>query len=333
MSLWPYIRPGDAGTQRLHERLARTLDPKALRDEIRAATALGDAESDVPSQILSAEPLAIKKDRFIVLVKAADDRGQRLQFIAKGYWDEERAVRVLGNHRRLWSGGLGEGDQIRTSRPLGLLAPLGVVLSERLPGDHPQPGNVDAAARAGRAAAALHSCRVELEPRFELEPALANVERHACLLERRDPAAGARAVALARRTREVGLRFADAPRAPLNGDLSLGTLLLDGARTFLIDWDIACSFDPAWDVGHYVLQLFRVGRERGEQHDAARGCFLAAYREHAAADAAFEQRVAFYEAVAAIHKAYTVVRVGGRDGLTLSGELLDLAAARLEDCS
>jgi len=333
VSLWPYIRPGDAGTQRLHERLARTMDPDALREEIQVAIADGDADPSVPSHTLVAQPLAVKKDRFIVLVRGEDEHARRLTFIAKGYWDEERAGRVHENHRRLWTGGLGEGDEIRTSRPLGLLASLGVVLSEHLPGEHPQPGDLDAAERAGRAAGALHSCEVDLDPRFDLEPALANLERHARMLERRDPALGVRAMALAQRAREIGPLFADAPRAPLNGDLSLGTLLLDGARTFLIDWDIACSFDPAWDVGHYVLQLFRVGRERGEQHDAARSRFLSAYCERASPQGAFERRVAFYEAVAAIHKAYTVVRVGGRDGVTLSAELLDLAAARLEQCA
>lgn len=334
MSLWPYVRPGDDGTQRLHERLAKTLDAAVLGEQILVAIRAGDAEADTPSRALTAQPLAVRKDRFIVLVQGAGDDARQRRFIAKGYWDAERAARVLENHRRLWAGGLGDGGEIRTSRPLGLLAALGVVLSEHLPGRHPRPGDLVAAARAGRAAAALHGCDAELEPRFELEPALANVERHARMLERRQPAAGARAIALARRARELGARFAGAPRAPLNGDLSLGTLLLDGPRTFLIDWDIACSFDPAWDVGHYVLQLFRVGRERGEQHDEARGRFLAAYRERAAPRGDFERRVAFYEAVAAIHKAYTVVRVGGGDGgVVLCGELLDLAAARLEACA
>jgi len=316
----------------MHERCVRALNPEALRNEIRAAIGAGELDPAFPSGGLAASPVAIKKDRFTVYVEAADADGQRLEVVAKGYWDDERAARVLANHRRLWETDLGRGEgTIRTSRPYGLLAPLGVTLTERVPGEHPRPDDVNAAERAARAAALLHSCGADVEPLFELDAALANVERHARLLERRAAAIAARAQALAKHARSLESRFEDAPRSPLNGDFSLGSLLLDGERTYLIDWDIACSFDAAWDVGNYLVQLFRTAREDGQDPTASREAFLAEYRAAAATDASFEERVRFHEALVAIHKTYTVVRIGAADAEPLASGLLDLAAARLAE--
>lgn len=328
MSLWPYIRPGDAGSEQMQDCCARTLDPDALRGEIRAAIALGELDDAVPSDRLVIRPLAIKKDRFIVGLQAADHRS-RLQLIAKGYVAADRAARVLANHRRLWETGLGDSTAaVRTSRPFGLISSLSVMLMEALPGKHPIGADIDAAARAGHAAAMLHACPAQLEPHFELDAALTNVERHARLLEGRDPVIAARAQMLAGRARALQERFADVPRSPLNGDLWLGSLLLDGGSTYLIDWDIACSFDAAWDVGHYLVQLFRDGLRNGEDAARSRAAFLDAYLAREPFDGSFDERVGFHEALVAIHKTYTVIRVGGEEA-AFAGALLDLADMRL----
>jgi hypothetical protein len=207
---------------------------------------------------------------------------------------------------------------------------LGVVLTERLPGEHPPSAEPAAAERVARAAALLHACPAQLEPRVEMEAALANLERRARLLERRVPAAGARALGLAERARAGAGRLAPERSAPLNGDMSVSSFLLDREHTYLLDWDIACSFDPAWDLGHYVLQLFRLGHVQGVDTGPARRSFLAAYRGAAGAtDGSLEERVAFYEGVVAIHKAFTVCAGGGAGAASLVDALLDLAAARL----
>ena len=132
MSLWPFENPGDEGLERLRERYAKTLNADVLRQEIARASASGDMDPIDVAEI-SSRPLGIKKDRFLVLVDVTSPDG-RLELVAKGYCDE-RARRVIENHRLLWNAGLGDlSAPVRTSRPWGVLEALGVTLTERLPG-------------------------------------------------------------------------------------------------------------------------------------------------------------------------------------------------------
>jgi hypothetical protein len=310
----------------LRARYGRALDPDALREEIARAVAAGELE-EIPGEVRPV-PLAIKKDRFLVLLAAVDGHGGTRELIGKGYWDD-RAQRVLRNQRVLWDGGLGAGSDVRTSRPWGLIRPLGVFVMERVPGRPAAPGDRSVAAATGRAAARLHSCAAALEPAFGLQRALDNVERHARLLARREPSAGSQALRLADRARElsVGMRFET--DAPVNGDLSVDSFLVHGATTYIIDWDLGCRFDSAWDVGHHLGQLARLGLERELDVAPLREAFIAAYNEARATTPEFERRVHLFEAVTCVHKAYTVRRVEGTGWRRVLPGLLALAEANL----
>jgi Phosphotransferase enzyme family len=330
MSLWPFRRPGDEGLERLRERYAKTLNADLLREEMSGATASGDMDPlDVAS--VRPRPLGIKKDRFIVLVDV-ESGGRQIQLVAKGYSDG-RARRMIENHRLLWNGGLGDTSApVRTSRPWGVLEGLGVTLSERLRGEHPPRGDVVSAERLGRAAAFLHACPAALEPRFGLNAALDNLDRHAQSLERREPVLAAGAVRLADRARRLAkLLPATVRGSPIQGDLGRTSFLLDGDRTYLLDWDISCRFDAAWDVGHYLVQLRRSGLVHGVETEAARDRFLSAYLAAAEADAGFPRKVAYHEALVCVHKAYTARRLEGPTSRRVMRELLHVADARLSE--
>jgi len=328
MSLWPYVRPGSAGRDLLLVRYERTLDERQLG----AALAEDAARLDLDPASLTVRPIALKKDRFIVAVEGRSLAGVPVALVAKGYADA-RAARVQANHLALWEGGLGDPDGVvRTNRPIAVLPSLGLTLGEWLPGDHPGPSDPGTAARTGGAAATLHGCAARLRPEFTLAEFLANVDRHVRLLSTRAPdlAAGAASAAADLRAAAPGIGFETG--APLNGDLSLGSFLVDGGRTYLIDWDISCQFDRAWDVGHFLTQLRRFGLERGADPGLARIAFLEAYGRVAgpAAGRDFEARVAFFEAAACLHKAYSVARVGREDWPDVASALVVAAGAILE---
>jgi hypothetical protein len=323
MSLWPPPRLAGESADRLRERHARTLDPALLRAEIDRAVEAGQVDP-LAIDRLDTRPVDIKQDRFIVFVDIDDGRSDRVELVAKGY-DDDRGGRIAHNHRLLWDGGLGDGGAVRTSRPWGVVASLGIALSERLPGEPPPILDTVGARRAAQAAARLHECDGGLEPAFTLEAALDNAERHARRIAKRAPDLAAGAVAIAHRARAVGELVArGAELRPVHGDLWLDSVLIDGERTFLFDWDISCRFDPAWDVGYFVAQQRRLGLQAGVDTRAVRAAFLGAYLEAGGADAAFEARAAFYEALTYLHKTIAVPRTAWDP---MVPALLDLADA------
>ena len=149
MSLWPYVRPGSEGRDRLGWRYDRTLDPGFLGAVLKAHV----PELDLDLSTLGIRPVAYKKDRFIVAIEGRTWAGRRVALAAKGFADD-RAAAIHANHVALWEGGLGDpGGSIRTTRPIAVVPSLGLALSEWLPGHHPQASDAHAAARAGEAAA------------------------------------------------------------------------------------------------------------------------------------------------------------------------------------
>jgi Phosphotransferase enzyme family len=328
MSLWPPPRLAGERAERLRERHARTLDPAQLRAEIDGAVDAGHVDH-LAIDRLETRPVDIKPDRFVVFVDIDDGRRGRVELVAKGY-DDDRGRRIAHNHRLLWDGGLGDGADVRTSRPWGVVASLGIALSERLPGEPPAILDIAGARRAGQAAARLHACDGGLAPAFTLEAALDNAERHARRIAKRAPDLAAGAVAIAHRARAAGETVArGAEPRPIHGDLWLDSVLLDGERTFLFDWDISCRFDPAWDVGYFVAQQRRLGLEAGVETGAVRATFLAAYAEAAGTGAAFAARAAFYEALTYLHKTIAVPRTAWDPMVPALLELADDGMAAL----
>ncbi|MFM2106057.1 MAG: hypothetical protein RL338_1089 [Chloroflexota bacterium] len=311
MSLWPYVRPGTTGRELLAWRLERASAPGTLWSALVADGVMLPLEPAT----LAIRQLALRKDRFVLLLEGAAPDGAVARFIAKGYADD-RAGRLDGNHRLLWEGGLGDrAATVRTNEPIAVSPSLGLAISEWLPGVHPAPSDVEGAARSGAAAARLHGTGAPLEPAFTVAAFLDNVARHVRRLKRRAPELRPASKAAGRALEAAAPTIRFELSAPLNGDLSLGSFLLADERVYLIDWDNSCRFDPAWDVGHYVTQLVRFGAERGEESAGSREAFLRSY-EAVSGDRLgpdWSRRLAFFEAAACLHKTYAAARVG-RDG-------------------
>jgi aminoglycoside phosphotransferase (APT) family kinase protein len=95
----------------------------------------------------------------------------------------------------------------------------------------------------------------------------------------------------------------------------------------VIDWDLSCAFDPAWDVGHYVAQARRYQLKHGVATEDARAAFVAAYADAAGATDAFLRRVDYYEAIVGLHKAHAIGRAGAP--IERSAALVEAAARAL----
>jgi Phosphotransferase enzyme family len=328
VTLWLSKRAGQEELVRLRERYAKTLDAHVLREEIARASACGDLDP-IEVSAMSARPLRFKKNRFLVLVDVDSSEG-RLELVAKGYWDD-RARRVLENHRRVWNAGLGDSSApVRTSRPWGVLERLGVTLTERLPGEHPARGDVAAAERLGRATAFLHACPAPLEPRFDLDAALESLDRRAGWLEAQEPALAAGAVHLAERVRALAMCLpVTVPSNALQGDLGRTSFLMDGDRPYLLDWDDSCRFDAAWEVAYFLVQLLRSGLVHDVDTSAAQRAFLHTYLRARGKNGEFEHRVRYYRSMVCLHKAYRVRQIELHDWPRVMVDLLRSADAGL----
>jgi hypothetical protein len=330
MSLWHSNPPDDEGLERLNRRYANVLDPDVLRAEMLRASAADDLDP-VDVVAIRPRPLRFKKNRFLVLVDVDTPDG-RLELVAKGYWDD-RARRVFENHRLLWNAGLGDRSApTRTSRPFGVLERLGATLTERLPGEHPPRADVAAAKRMGRAAAFLHGCAAPLEPRVDLDGALRALDLRLGRLEAAEPVLAAGALRLAERARALANRLPVSARdEPLQGDLGRTSFLLDGDQSFLLDWDACCRFDPAWEVGHFLVQLLRSGVIHGVDTTAVQEGFLRSYLRARANEGYLEHRIAYYRSIACLFKAYRVTQIERRGWPYVLVELLRSADSGLAE--
>lgn len=185
-------------------------------------------------------------------------------------------------------------------------------------------GRHDAMAMAGRAAARLHAL-----PGTELpEPSTAE---HVAQLMRPHPLALAEAAPALRPRIEAVLdavhraaAAAGSHRATVHRDLHPGQMLVDDARMWLIDWDLAAAGDPALDVGNLLAWLETHLQDRDAR--ACRDRFLAGY-----VDGGGENALGRTDA----YRAFTYLRLAckrfrfGRDIATEVAPLIDGAEAAL----
>ena len=324
MSLWRHRGPDAEAVERLRRRHARTLNGGELAAALSRLAADAGVPPIDPASVV-AQPLILRRDRFIVIVDARSAAGP-VALIAKGYTDE-RAAQAFANHRALWDAGLGADRDVDIGRPWGVIDSLGLVVTERFPGRHPSAGDLEGARLAARATARLHGCAARLAPRVELGVVLDNLERRMRLLAARAPDLERSPVELAQTARVLGDELGGQDARPVNGDLSRESFIIVDGRTHLIDWDLSCEFDPAWDVGHYLAQARRYELRHPVSTDQLRATFVEAYVDATAADAAFLRRVDYYEGIVCLHKAHTIGRYGAP--VEHSAVLVDAAARAL----
>lgn len=325
MSLWEIARPEAGQVALVAANAATAADAGLLRAAMASAIAAGHLAA-LPLDGMSVAPVVTRKRRWVVTV-TVDDGVAATKFVVKGF-AAGVAPGVQRNHEAL--GAAVWPSSAATSRPLGQIPALNAVVTEFAAGRHPGLCVTADATAAGRAAAALHTCGASLSPRLDVDRVMDNVARHARLLERADADLRELADAIVNTARARSSLVESARYAPIHGDLSFDALLIGESTVTLIDWDTACMFDPAWDIGHCVAQLVRFGSERNCDTRASTAAFVASYLEAADHDPDIVARARFYEYLTYVHKAYTVWRQRRAAGVAFAFELLGWASEGLK---
>lgn len=325
MSLWETAQPEEGDVALVASNAATAADAELLRAVIASAIAAGHL-APLPLDGMSVAPVVTRKRRWVVTV-TVDDGVAPTKFVVKGF-AAGIAPGVQRNHAALWTAKWP--STAATPRPLGQIPALNAVVTEFAPGHHPGLCDTADATAAGRATAALHACGASLRPRLDVDRFMDNVARHARLLEPADADLREQGEAIVNTARARSSLVEIAPCAPIHGDLSFDALLIGDGAVTLIDWDTACMFDPAWDIGHCVAQLARFGSERSCDTRASTAAFVASYLEAADHDADVVARARFYEYLTYVHKAYTVWRLRGVGGVAFAFELLGWASEGLK---
>ena len=191
------------------------------------------------------------------------------------------------------------------------------VLTQRLAPGRPLLPLLEGSARprglraAADALAALHHCGATLGRVTTLADHIVDlIHPHPRVVGRQLPA-------FASRLRAVVAALAAHPRpgrascAPIHRDAHARQMLLDGARLWLLDWDLAAMGDPALDVANFRVYL-RTHVARG---DDAAARFLDHYVRH---DPAIDARLPPYEALTCLRlacKAWRLRQPGWRQRL------------------
>jgi aminoglycoside phosphotransferase (APT) family kinase protein len=247
--------------------LDAALDPEAVRPGLAAS--LGHAPDDVRVQ----EPWLLRhkpRRRALVRYDVTEAGGTRHALLGK--------LRTKGPDRRtpalhdaLRAAGLDGIVQagIAVPRAAGSIEPLGLWLQELVPGrplgDLLDPGADPAPfARTGTALAGLHRDGPADARRWTLADELSVLERALAQAadSRPDDAPALRAIArgASARLEELG----EGPVCGIHRDFYFDQIIVDGARTWIVDLDLYALGDPAIEIGNFLAHLDELGLRRYE---------------------------------------------------------------------
>lgn len=164
-----------------------------------------------------------------------------------------------------------QSEGLNMARPLGYDATLKALWQSALPGK-PFRAEEIKAPHCGEimremavTVAALHRCKLEGAPRFEVS------EIKDLLKETLDVVADTQAQwsdrvrllveRLLAQAEKIG--FASAPLTPIHGDLKIGNMLVDAGKVALIDMDCVRLGDPLCDLGSFIANFYYNGIRAG----------------------------------------------------------------------
>ena len=159
----------------------------------------------------------------------------------------------------LWNAGFGADaiDGTSVPEPVGVIPRFQMWFQRKVPGETvahllPRPGGVELARRIAEAIHKLHRAGVPTEREHTMADELRILGD--CL--DRVVAQGPEASPRIRGIREACERLAASVPAPrvcgVHRDFYPGQVVADGARLYLIDFDLYCAGDPALDVGNFI---------------------------------------------------------------------------------
>jgi aminoglycoside phosphotransferase (APT) family kinase protein len=182
-------------------------------------------------------------------------------------------------------------------------------------------------AAAGAAVATLHRLPVPAGPPRSLRDNLRDlVHPHPAELAERVPGLAARVAAIIAGLEELDRASGPAPVALTHRDLHLRQLLRDGARVWVLDWDLAAATDAALDLGNLIAYM--ATKLPADRAMTCSDALLEGYAADTGAPAVARRRL--YEAFTYVRLACKRFRLGGDDWLVRAEDMLARAERRLE---
>jgi hypothetical protein len=159
---------------------------------------------------------------------------------------------------RLWDAGFAAdcADGVSVPEPVGVVAPLQLWLQRKVSGRQatdllPGPDRAALARRIAAAAHKLHQAGVPPTRRHTMADELRILHERLALVARAEPGW---AIRIERLLEASGRRAAATPTLGSRGvhrDFYADQVLVDGARLWLLDFDLYCEADPALDTGNF----------------------------------------------------------------------------------
>lgn len=327
LNLWLYPFPHDPALPTL----ATVLDDGALTERLRAALPLYQTDG-MDLVRAHATPLRYRPGKRctvqIDLLLRSRRRGAlcRQRLYGKLYHDADKAVAVY-EEMHLLADAVNTGSGALTlATAVAFVPALSLVLQAPVAG---QPldlllrataggaAGTTAVMRAAQALAALHQLPVATERRRPGTSDVAKLSRRVAKVATVAPALGEAMVTLARHLADLAhhLPTWGATTSIGHGDCKPSQFLLSPDQVALLDFDHCGMADPAADVALFLATL-RQGRVHQQSNarrrpvtmqsvdDAQRAAFYTAYAAATGAPPAFAYRVAWYEALALLRKAW-----------------------------
>ena len=235
--------------------------------------------------------------------------------------------------------GFGSEDEFAIPRPVAFLAPLRLLLYEKVPGTRClalilSPNESDralAAERCARWLARFHAIAPRLGQVFCLSDQLISLEGHwRCFADNGFPFAD-KAGRLFDQLKATALGLGATEMCAGHGMYTCGQVLLFEGRTVTVDWDTYKVADPSHDVARMLVYLKRMGlKHLGSVHalDGAAEVFLKTYV--ATGRAYVRTRLAFQKAAICLERAKRDVAKQARGWREEAEMMLDEGLRMLE---
>lgn len=326
LNLWLYPFPHDPALPTL----ARVLDDGALTDLLRATLPLYQTD-EMDLVRAHATPLRYRPGKrctvqIDLLLRSRQRRTLcRQRLYGKLYHDADKAAAVYAE-MHLLANAVADGGALTLATAVAFVPTLSLVLQAPVAG---QPldlllratagdaAGTTAVMRAAQALAALHQLPVATERLRPGASDVAKLSRRVANVATVAPAVGEAMVTLARHLADLAAHLPTwgATTSIGHGDCKPSQFLLSPDQVALLDFDHCGMADPAADVALFLatLRQARVHQQSNARRrpaamqpadDARRAAFYTAYTAVTGAAPDFACRVAWYEAVALLRKAW-----------------------------
>jgi len=177
--------------------------------------------------------------------------------VAKAFVHRKDLTRSFNLMRLLWENGFSYNaeDDIRIAEPLFMARDINLLFMEVVPGIKVRKfikRGLDSTAymrRFARTLAKLHQCEFAPNRKITLQNQLREKQREHCQLIASFPKLRKSIQSIVETSQNIAGNFVTDIHVPVHMDYNLGHVLIDGERSWLIDYDDIRHGDPAWDVG------------------------------------------------------------------------------------